>query len=53
MIYLTNGFLILAQVPQTRTLTIDAQNVTLPSVIVLDSRQTKRMFTVLFSDGET
>ena len=40
MTYLTNGFFILAQVPQTRTLTFDAQNGTLLSRTFLDSRQT-------------
>ena len=40
MTYLMNGFFILAQVPQTRTLTVDAQNGTLLSRTLLDSRQT-------------
>ena len=44
MTYLTNGFFILAQVPQTRTLTVDAQNGNLISRTLLDSRQTSFYF---------
>ena len=44
MTYLTNGFFILAQVPQTRTLTVDAQSGTLLSRTLLDSRQTSFHF---------
>ena len=47
MTYLMNGFFILAQVPQTRTLTVDAQNGTLLSRTLLDSRQTSFNLTIL------
>ena len=47
MTYLTNGFFILAQVPQTRTLTVDAQNGTLLSRTLLDSRQTSLNFIII------
>ena len=47
MTYLMNGFFILAQVPQTRTLTVDAQNGTLLSRTLLDSRQTSFNFNVM------
>ena len=47
MTYLMNGFFILAQVPQTRTLTVDAQNGTLLSRTLLDSRQTSFHFQTL------
>ena len=46
MTYLTNGFFILAQVPQTRTLTVDAQNRTLLNRTLLDSRQTSFHFII-------
>ena len=53
MTYLTNGFFILAQVPQTRTLTVDAQNGTLLSRTLLDSRQTSLLLIFFTSTKRT